>query len=192
MSSFLMCFIPLFVAIDPLGVIPMYISLTEGMAPRETRRVISFTIFTALCFALAFLLLGKGIFIFLGISVHDFKIAGGVILLLIALDMVLRGKERDERMDHTVGIVPLGVPLIVGPGSVTTLLIQIDSYEIYWVVAGLVANLAIVALVFVYSRLIARALGPGGMTALSKIVGLFLVAIAVMMIRVGIQGAFKF
>lgn len=190
-TAFLACFIPLFVAIDPLGVIPIYLTMTEGMAPRDMRRIISLTMATALVGALAFLFLGKGIFVFLGISVHDFKIAGGIILLLIALDMVLSGKEREEKLDHSIGVVPLGVPLIVGPASITTLLILNDSHSLIWVLAALAANLIIVAVIFIYSRHIARILGTGGMTALSKIIGLFLAAIAVMMMRVGIQGAFK-
>jgi multiple antibiotic resistance protein len=189
-TTFLACFIPLLVAVDPLGIIPIYLGMTEGMPRREMRRVILYTLATAIIVAAGFLLLGKGIFVFIGISEDDFKIAGGIILLLIALDMVLSGHERDKRWERTIGIVPLGVPLIVGPASITTLLIQIDAYPIYFVVAGLAANLAIVALVFVYSRYIAKVLGTGGMTAVSKIVGLFLAAIAVMMIRVGIQGAF--
>lgn len=188
--KFLACFIPLFVAVDPLGIIPVYLGMTEGMAPRELKRVILYTLATAVIAAAGFLLLGKGIFVFLGISSDDFKIAGGIILLLIALDMVLSGHEREKRWERTIGIVPLGVPLIVGPASITTLLIQIETYRIYYVIAGLAANLGIVALVFVYSRYIARVLGTSGMTALSKIIGLFLAAIAVMMIRVGIQGAF--
>ena len=190
MTNFLACFIPLFVAVDPLGLIPIYLGFTEGMAPREVRRVIVLTIISALAAALAFVFLGKGIFVFLGISEDDFKIAGGIILLLIALDMVLTGKEREQRWDRTVGVVPLGVPLIVGPASITTMLIQIDTYALYWVLAGLVANLIIVALVFVHSRYIAKALGSGGMRAISKIIGLFLAAIAVMMMRLGIKGAF--
>lgn len=190
MSAFLACFIPLFVAIDPLGVIPLYLGLTEGMPPREVKKVVVLTMTTALALALLFLFLGKSIFLFLGISVDDFKIAGGIILLLIALDMVLSGKARDERWDRTVGIVPLGVPLIVGPASITTLLILLDSHKLVWVISSLVANLIIVALIFIFSRYIARALGTSGMTAMSKIIGLFLAAIAVMMMRVGIQGAF--
>jgi multiple antibiotic resistance protein len=190
MTSFLACFIPLFVAVDPLGLIPIYLGFTEGMAPRDVRRVIVLTIVSALAVALAFVFLGKGIFVFLGISEDDFKIAGGIILLLIALDMVLTGKERERRWDRTIGVVPLGVPLIVGPASITTLLIQIDIYAMRWVLAGLVANLVIIAVVFIYSRYIARVLGSGGMRAVSKIVGLFLAAIAVMMMRLGIKGAF--
>jgi multiple antibiotic resistance protein len=189
--KFLACFIPLFVAVDPIGIIPVYLGVTEGMASRELRRVIGYTIATAVLFSALFLFLGKGIFVFIGISENDFKIAGGIILLLISLDMVLSGHEREQRWDRTVGVVPLGVPLIVGPASITTLLIQIDSFPLWIVLASLVANLAIVAGVFIYSRVIARVLGTGGMTALSKIVGLFLAAIAVMMMRVGIQGAFK-
>jgi multiple antibiotic resistance protein len=191
MGMFLACFIPLFVAVDPLGVIPVYLGLTEGMPPRELRRVIGLTIFTAVAVAILFLFLGKGIFIFLGISEYDFRIAGGIILLLLSLDMVLSGHEREQRWDRTIGVVPLGVPLIVGPASITTLLIQIDSYPLAWVIASLAANLGIVAAVFIYARLIARVLGTGGMRALSKIIGLFLAAIAVMMMRVGIQGAFR-
>jgi multiple antibiotic resistance protein len=188
--QFLACFIPLFVAVDPLGIIPVYLGLTEGMPPRDLQKVIVSTLATAIVVASAFLLLGKGIFVFLGISEDDFKIAGGIILLLIALEMVLSGHEREQRWDRSIGIVPLGVPLIVGPASITTMLIQIDLYPIYIVIGGLAANLLIVAIVFIYSRYIARVLGTGGMTAFSKLIGLFLAAIAVMMIRVGIQGAF--
>lgn len=189
-STFLACFIPLFVAVDPLGIIPVYLGLTEGMSPREMRRVIIMTIATAAAVAALFLSLGKGVFVFLGISDNDFKIAGGIILLLISLDMVLSGREREQKWERSIGVVPLGVPLIVGPASITTLLIQIDIYPLGWVIAGLSANFAIVALVFIYSRYIGKALGSSGMTALSKLIGLFLAAIAVMMMRVGIQGAF--
>ncbi len=189
-SAFLACFIPLFVAVDPLGIIPVYLGLTEGMNVREMRRVILMTIATAAGVAGLFLFLGKGVFVFLGISDNDFKIAGGIILLLISLDMVLSGREREQRWERSIGVVPLGVPLIVGPASITTLLIQIDIYPIGFVIAGLVANLLIVSLVFIYSRYIGRLLGTSGMTALSKLIGLFLAAIAVMMMRVGIQGAF--
>ena len=191
MSVFFACFIPLLVAIDPLGVIPLYLGMTKGMDAKETRRVILLTMLTAGTLALAFLFLGKGIFTFIGISVNDFKIAGGIILLLIALKMVLSGHEGQQQgWDRSVGVVPLGVPLIVGPASITTMLILADAHGLPMTLASLAANLAIVALVFIFSRAIARALGEGGMTALSKIVGLFLAAIAVMMMRVGIQGAF--
>lgn len=190
MKTFLACFIPLVVAIDPLGIIPVYLGLTKRMSPHEIRRVIAFTIATALALALLFVFLGREFFIFLGISEHDFKIAGGIILLLIALDMVLRGKEREERWDRTIGVVPLGVPLIVGPASLTTLLMQVSIYSLNWVLLSLVVNLAIIAIVFIFSPVIARVLGTSGMNAMSRIVGLFLTAIAVMMIRVGIQGAF--
>jgi multiple antibiotic resistance protein len=191
LTTFFACFIPLLVAIDPLGVIPLYLGMTQGMEAKEIRRVIALTMLTAGTLALAFLFLGKGIFTFIGISVNDFKIAGGIILLLIALKMVLSGHEGQEKgWDRSVGVVPLGVPLIVGPASITTMLILADQHGLPMTLASLAANLAIVALVFIFSRAIARVLGEGGMTALSKIVGLFLAAIAVMMMRVGIQGAF--
>jgi len=191
MSEFMSCFIPLFVAIDPLGAVPLYLGLTEGMPAKEARRVIALTVSAALALALAFLFLGKGIFSFLGISENDFKIGGGIILLIIALKMVLEGHGGlGERSDRAVGIVPLGVPLIVGPASITTLLMQIDAHPFGHVLASLMANMAVVVVVFMLGRRIADSLGDNGMRALSKIIGLFLAAIAVMMIRVGLQEAF--
>ncbi len=175
---------------DPIGIVPLFLSLTEGMNSRARRRAVILTMLTSLIGSLVFLFVGKGIFAFIGISVNDFKIAGGVILLLIALDMVLTGKEREEHWDRSVGVVPLGIPLIVGPALITTLLILTDTHTVHWVLAALLANLAILAFVLAYSRYISRILGVGGMTAFGKIIGLFLAAIAVMMIRVGIQGAF--
>lgn len=190
MKIFLACFIPLFVAVDPLGIIPVYLGMTEGMERPALRKIIIYTVSAAAALAFAFLLLGRWIFVFIGISEYDFKIAGGVILLLVSLDMVLSGHERAQRMDQSIGIVPLGVPLIIGPASITTLLIQVDAYPIGFVIGSLAANLLVVAIVFIFSRHIARLLGNSGMKALSKLVGLFLAAIAIMMMRVGIQGAF--
>ena len=185
-----MFFVPVFVAVGPIGIVGVWLGMTEGMSGSDRRRIVFSTVLTALLVSLAFMFLGKGIFTFLGISVDDFKIAGGIVLLLFALDMVLRGHEREAKWDKSIGVVPLGVPYIAGPATITTLLILGDAYPLLWVSGALVANLFIAVLVLIYSRYIGKALGEGGMTALSKIVGLFLAAIAVMMMRVGIQGSF--
>ena len=184
------CFIQLFVAMDIIGAIPIYIALTEKLDVRRRRKLLLTSVLSALAFATLFILLGKGVFVFLGISVNDFKIAGGIILVLLALDMVLQGEPRYQAAEH-VGIVPLGVPLLVGPAVITTLLIQMDTYPVHYVVLGLVTNLILVFITFRYSRKIAGMLGKNGLAAAAKIIGLFLVAIGVMMIRVGIKSAFE-
>lgn len=185
MREFLLCFIPLFVAVDAPGNLPIFLGLTEGMPPKSRRKVIWQACWTAFIVSLLFMLLGKWIFTFLNITAEDFKIAGGLILLFIAVTGILP-IGRHERFEG-VGIVPLGVPLMVGPAALTTLLIQADLYPIWWVASGLVTNIIISFLTFFYSWRIANIFGINGMKAVSKVIHLFLAAIAIMMIRVGLQ-----
>jgi multiple antibiotic resistance protein len=185
MKIFLLCFIPLFVAVDTPGNLPIFLSLTEGMLPKSRRKVIWQACWTAIVVSFLFMLTGKWIFSFLHITTADFKIAGGLILLFIAVTGILP-IHRHERYEG-VGIVPLGIPLMMGPAALTTLLIQIDLYPIWWVTLGLVTNIVISFLAFYYSWRIAHVCGINGMKAVSKVIHLFLAAIAVMMIRVGIQ-----
>lgn len=188
MKYFLLCFIPLFVAMDTAGNIPVFLSLTEGMPSKGRMRAIWQACWTALVISLIFILLGKSIFSFLNITASDFKIAGGLVLLFIAVTGILPiGKS--ERYDG-VGIVPLGIPLMMGPAALTTLLIQIDEYRIWWVAASLIVNIIISFFAFFYSWKIAAAVSLNGMKAASKVISLFLAAIAIMMIRVGIQEVF--
>lgn len=188
MRTFLLCFIPLFVAVDTAGNIPLFLGLTEGMSPSGRKKVIWQACWTALVVSLLFMLLGKWIFTFLNITASDFKVAGGLILLFIAVTGILP-YSHSERLEG-VGIVPLGVPLMMGPAALTTLLILVDLYPPYWIFAALITNIVISFFAFYYSWTIAKGFGINGMKAVSKVVSLFLAAIAIMMIRVGIQGMF--
>lgn len=185
MKFFLLCFIPLFVAVDTPGNIPLFLNLTEGLPSENRKKVVWQACWTALIVSLVFMLLGKWIFTFLNITASDFKIAGGLILLFIAVTGILP-IAHSERLEG-VGIVPLGIPLMMGPAALTTLLIQIDLYPIYWVFLALMANILISFFAFYYSWRIAKVVGVNGMKAGSKVTSLLLAAIAVMMIRVGIQ-----
>jgi len=185
MRAFLLCFIPLFVAVDTPGNIPLFLGLTEGMSPSARRKVIWQACWTALIISFVFILLGKWIFTFLNITASDFKIAGGLILLFLAVTGILP-ISRHERYEG-VGVVPLGIPLMVGPAALTTLLIQADLYPVWWVASALAVNIIISFFAFFYSWRIAKAFGLNGMKAVSKVIHLFLAAIAVMMIRVGLQ-----
>jgi len=185
MRLFLLCFIPLFVAVDTPGNLPIFLGLTEGLPSSERKKVIWQACWTALVVSIIFLLLGKWVFTFLNITPADFKIAGGLILLFIAVTGILP-ISKTERYEG-VGIVPLGVPLMMGPAALTTLLIQIDIYPMWWIGAALVANIIISFFAFYYSWYVAKLLGINGMKAASKVVSLFLAAIAIMMIRVGLH-----
>jgi len=186
MKIFLLSFIPIFVAMDALGIMPMYIGFTEHLSKKERRRTLAQSIITAFLVGVIFLFLGRWIFKILGVLVSDFKIAGGLVLFTISLrDMLFFEKGRRLPAD-TMGAVPIGTPLITGPAVLTTIIILLDSYGMPFTIASFVINLLIVWVVFYYSGSISKILGKAGSKAFSKIAHLLLAAIAVMMIRKGI------
>ena len=190
METFLLCFIPLFVAMDPGGIMPIYLGLTEEMPRRDRNRVLIQSMVTAFAVSLLFLLGGTKIFALLGIRLADFQIAGGILLLVIAItDLTHRSKEQREP-DRSVGVVPIGIPLIMGPAALTTLIMLGNEHGMLLAVSSLSLNLFVMFLALVYAGNVERLVGINGMKALSKIVSLFLAAIAVMFIRVGIQNVF--
>ncbi|HIE17835.1 MAG TPA: MarC family protein [Dehalococcoidia bacterium] len=189
LQEFGLTFVPLFVAMDAIGAIPILLPLTQGMRARERARLIRLAVMTALGLGLGFVLIGKGIFVFLGIEVSDFLVAGGIILFLLAAKELITGKMMEAQVsigDEMLGVVPLGTPLMVGPAVLTTLLILIDQYSVFIVIASFIINLAITWLLFAQANRVMAFLGQGGVRATSKIVSLFLAAIAIKMIRQGV------
>ncbi len=185
-NAFLLTFIPLFVAIDVLGVVPLFLSMTEGMGPREKKTLISEATLTALAVSLLFLAGGRLVFDFMGITEDDFRVGGGIVLLVLAVDDLIFSSESRRASDTKVGVVPIGIPLIIGPAALTTILILVDAYGYLPTVVALLANLFIVWLVFRKSDVVIRLMGEAGAKATAKVAGLFMAAIAVMMIRVGL------
>ena len=189
LQEFGLTFVPLFVAMDAIGVLPILLPLTQDMKANERRRVIRLAMLTALGLGLGFVAIGKGIFLFLGIEVADFLVAGGLILFLLAAKDLITGKMMEAEASvgaDMVGVVPLGTPLVVGPAVLTTLLILIDLYSIVIVIVSFIINLAIAWLLFAQANRVVAFLGQGGVRATSKIISLFLAAIAIKMIRQGV------
>lgn len=182
-------FVPLFVAMDSLSTIPIVLTLTQGMTEKQRTVVIRHALITAVVLGMAFIVIGKGIFMFMGITVNDFLVAGGLILFLLGAKELIAGKMFETRAtdgDNVIGIVPLGTPLVVGPAVLTTLLILIDQYHIIIVTVSFIANLVLSWLFFVQANRLIKLLGKGGVLALSKIFALLLAAIAVSMIHRGV------
>ena len=186
--KFFVAFIPIFVAIDPVGLVAVFIGLA-GNSTREQRHREGFTgILTALCIAVGFVFLGKIIFTALGITVADFQVAGGLILLGLAGRELLNLAPADREASDDFGVVPLGMPLIAGPALLTALLILADTVGLVFTLISLVVNLALVAIAFWNADLVARWMGRQGLRGVSKIVALLLAAIAVSLIRRGWHG----
>jgi multiple antibiotic resistance protein len=138
--------------------------------------------------ALVFLFIGKGILTLLGITVADFMIAGGALLFVLSLsDLIAAEKRRIQVDQEEVGAVPLGVPLMVGPGVLTTTILLINQYGMIPTVSATIVNIVIAGMVFWMSGSINRILGRAGTRTISKLSSLILAAIGVMMVRKGIM-----
>jgi multiple antibiotic resistance protein len=186
LKQILLAFVPVFVAVDPLAILPIFLSLTQGLNKDQKKKIILQSIVTAISVAIFFIFLGKATFKLLGITIGDFMVAGGIVLFCIAvIDLLIPGKKRREPSDE-LGAVPIGTPLIVGPAVLTTCLIIIDQYGIVATITSVVVNVVLAGVLFFISEKVVKVLGKAGVNALSKIMALLLVAIAVMMIRKGI------
>ena len=188
-EKFFLAFIPVFVAIDPIGLVAVFIGLSAGASREERRGQALLGIFTALCLAVGFIFLGKIIFAALGITVADFQVAGGLILLGLAGRELLSLGSQDREASDEFGIVPLGMPLIAGPALLTALLILVDTVGLLFTLLSLVLNLVLVAIAFWNADWVTRLMGRQGLRGISKIVALLLAAIAVSLIRRGWHAA---
>src|SRR5450755_1244939 len=148
-EKFLLAFIPLFVAIDPIGLVAIFLGLGGHADARRRQHEGTLGLITSLAVSIGFIFLGKIIFNALGITVADFQIAGGLILLGLAGRELLGVGAHDRRGgDEEFGVVPLGMPLIAGPALLTALLILVDTVGVLFTVLALLVNLLLVGFAF--------------------------------------------
>ena len=188
-KPFVVTLIPLMVALDAPGTLPLYVGMTEGVRKQERKKIVRQSIVTAFLVTIGFILLGQAIFNALGILVEDFMIAGGGILLIIAVTDVVRAGERKLERSPEFGVVPLGTPLIAGPGTLTTALVLVGVNGYIPVILSLIVNLFFAWIIFSQSERIIKLIGISGSRAFAKVASLILAAFAVKMIRIGV---FKF
>jgi multiple antibiotic resistance protein len=189
LSKFLLAFIPLFVAIDPIGLAAIFLGLGQNVDRAERQKIANQATWTGGLVALGFLFLGQSVFRAVGISVSDFQVAGGLILFILAARDLVQSAAEPEKLPPDFGVVPLGMPLIAGPASITTLLVLAQNQAVGLVVTlvALAANLVLVVLALHYSDWLGRKIGETGLRAVSKIISMLLAAIAVSMIRQGLR-----
>ena len=188
LEHFLVTFIPLFVALDPIGLIPIYLGMAQGTKLDRRNTVVNEAVVTALLISVTFLFLGRFIFHALSITDNDFRIAGGLILFGLGAQDILATDRRDVDARTDFGVVPLGMPLIAGPAMLTTILTLVDSVGLVMTLLALITNLAVVLATLRAASWFQRLLGLRAMRAISKIVALLLAAIAVNLVRRGLQG----
>ncbi|MBN1980009.1 MAG: MarC family protein [Chitinivibrionales bacterium] len=188
MRDFWVSFITLFVAVDAIGTLPIYMSLVQNVEKKKLRRILLTSVVTALIVGHFFLLIGNRLLKVLGISIADFMVAGGIILFLLTLSELLSYEKKPQGdTDADIGPVPLGVPLIVGPAVITTAMLLLGSHGLASTSVALSLNCIIAGALFSVSSYISRLLGKTGEKIISKLAALLLAAYGVMMVRKGIM-----
>jgi multiple antibiotic resistance protein len=204
LATLITAFTTLFVIVDPIGLAPLFVAMTAGMSAAQRRRVAARAIITSAGLMLLFLVLGDAVLRFIGISVPAFRIAGGVLLFLTALDMLFERRQArrrdnaeeasgpDTEPDHDPSIFPLALPLIVGPGAITTLILLTAEADVTGYAAIYGVALAVLGTVWIAFKLagpLARVLGPVGLNVVTRVLGMLLAALAVQFIIDGLHGS---
>jgi multiple antibiotic resistance protein len=187
METFWLCFVPLFVAVDAIGMLPAFLGLTSGLSPSRLRAVILQSVITAALVIYVFLGFGPQLLSFLGITVPDFTIAGGILLLVVSLGDLLSQQKQKEPVDpESLGAVPIGVPMITGPAVLATCILLGAAHGPWITGVAATVNVLLAGITFLFSQPLERLLGRTGTKAISKVANLLLAAIAVMLIRRGV------
>lgn len=187
MQIFLKSFIALFVAIDVIGALPFLVGLTKGMQDQDRRNLIFRATASALLIGIVFVLIGRKIFAFLGITESDFKVAGGLLLIVFAIrDLLVTASHQGAPAPAKVGIVPIAIPLMMGPAALTTLMIGSEQFGVLTIISSLILNLVIVLVLFLQAHRIVMWMGDDASDAFNKIFSLLIAAIGVMFVRSGV------
>lgn len=175
------------------GVLPIFMGLTDGMTVIARRKLVFQASSTAFAVAMLILFAGDVIFQVMGITVNDLRVGGGIILLVLSItdlifgDFRQRAPESDDQ-ESSIGIVPIGIPLTIGPAAITTILVSQQSFGYIPTSVSLFVNLSLITVGFLYGPALLLKLGKNAAKAIAKVTSLFLAAIAIAMIRVGIMG----
>jgi multiple antibiotic resistance protein len=183
---FIKSVIALFIITDSPGNLPFFLGLTEGETQESRRKMFATAILTGLILLLVFLFAGLAILDLFNVTLNDFKIAGGILLLWISIEIMLRGRLNLERKEDA-GVVPLGCPLLVGPGAITTAIVLLKLYGYAVVLSAIAVCFFLIWLVLYFADFIHRVLGHNGSILLTKVAAILIAAIAVQFIRQGIM-----
>ncbi|MEN9012997.1 MAG: MarC family protein [Yoonia sp.] len=201
LPALIAAFTTLFIIIDPMGLAPLFLALTSGMTKAERRAVAIRACLIGGALMLGFLFLGEALLGFIGISMPAFRIAGGILLFLTALEMLFQ-KRQERREDNAAepqdlndpSVFPLAMPLIVGPGAITTIILLAGQADgpagLAAVAAVMFAVLATVFIAFLVAPVLERMLGKTGINILTRLLGMLLAALAIQFVLDGVSQSF--
>ena len=201
-AEFLVILIPMFIVIDPFGTFPLYLALTSSMDAAARNKTLKYALVFSTALLAAFALAGKAILDYLSVSIDALRIAGGLLLLVIGIMMLYEGDTPRARRNNEeepapepaphspedVAFVPLGTPMLAGPGAISVVIILTGTADIPLVVTALLVSMGFVALLLWQAATLYKVIGKAGTRALTRVMGLITSAYAVQMILDGITG----
>jgi len=186
--------IALFIIVDPFGNIPIFVGLTEGIPDAQKKTVYDTAVLVGTALLLVFAFAGQGILSLFGLSIYSFEIAGGILLLIISIRILISGSMHEKvESPESLGAVPIAIPLLVGPGAITSIIVDLQVYDtvstLYGIVIAILAVLIVLSSTWVILRYISniyKFLGKTGSLVIARVMALLIAAIAVQYILTGI------
>jgi multiple antibiotic resistance protein len=186
-SEFSKAALALFIIVDPFGNIPIFVGLTENVQDVQKKKVYNTATIVGVILLLVFAFTGTGILSLFGLSIYSFEVAGGILLLIIAIRILISGNTQENvESPESIGAVPIAIPLLVGPGAITTTIFNIQQYD---TIIAILAVLVVMAVTWIILRYISRVykfLGKIGSLVIARVMALLIAAIAVQYILTGV------
>lgn len=177
----------LFIIVDPFGNIPIFMGLTQIMTDKQRQKIFNTAIIVSIILLLVFAFAGQEIFNLFGVSIFSFQIAGGILLLIIAVRILISGSlhGEEEQTPESLGAVPIAMPLLVGPGAITTTILNLQTYDVYVTVLSVLIVLSSTWVILRYIGKVYRFLGNTGAIVIARVMSLLIAAIAIQYIITG-------
>ena len=186
--------ISLFAITDPIGLTPIFLGMTAGYTAHNLRKLLSVSLFAMLVTLSIAIWFGEAILHFFGITIGDFQIAGGVILFLLGISMMQGEEESDTKsaVKKNIAVVPLAIPLIAGPGTFTTILVETHKYNSFvdkiLINSNVLVIILIIGLILLFASKVKNLIGESGINVANKVMGMIVLAMSIEMLT---QGLYK-
>ena len=185
-SELVKAIIALFIIVDPLGNIPIFTGLTGNMEVPARKKVYNTAVLVGFILLLVFAFTGQEILNLFGLSIYSFEVAGGILLLIIAIRILISGVHETVESPESIGAVPIAIPLLVGPGAITTTIFNLQAYGTLTAILAVVAVLSLTWIILRYINGIYKFLGKTGSLVIARVMALLIAAIATQYILTGV------
>lgn len=179
--------IALFIIVDPFGNIPIFMGLTENIPEDKRKKLYNTATLVGVILLLVFAFTGQEILTIFGLSIYSFEVAGGILLLIVAIRiLIVDGMHDKTESPETLGAVPIAIPLLVGPGAITTTIFNLQTYGIVTTILSVIVVLALTWVILRFINKIYRFLGKTGSVVIARVMALLIAAIAIQYILTGV------